>query len=104
MPFQTEPTYYIKGVFSDLQGAWACLRNAVVNLPPSETQHKLIFHIDEGMSWESVRDLKQMGNTILLILNIIRQAEVSKEVCDWMEDVREHFDDVMSCIKKGEIL
>jgi hypothetical protein len=104
MPFQTEPTYYIKGALSDLQGAWNCLRDAVVNLPPSEIQHKLIFHIDEGMSWESVRDLKQMEKAILLISNIIQQSEVSAEVHEWIEDLRESFGKVMSSIKKGEKL
>lgn len=102
MPFQAEPTHYVKGALSDLQGAWSCLRDAVVNLPPSEIQHRLIFHIDEGMSWESVRNLKQMEKTILLISNIIQQSEVSTEVHEWMEDLRENFDEVMSSLKKGK--
>ena len=102
MPFQAEPIHYVKGALSDLQGAWSCLRDTVVNLPPSEIQHRLIFHIDEGMSWESVRNLEQMEKTILLISNIIQQSEVSAEVHEWMEDLRENFDEVMSSLKKGK--
>jgi len=98
MPFQAEPIHYVKGAFSDLQGAWSCLRDAVINLPPSEIQHRLIFHIDEGMSWESVRNLKQMEKTILLISNIIQQSELSTEVHEWIEDLRENFDEVMSSL------
>ena len=59
MPFQAEPIHYVKGALSDLHGAWSCLRDTVVNLPPSEIQHRLISHIDEGMSGESVRNLEQ---------------------------------------------
>jgi len=57
MGFQTEPTSYEKTALSDLQGAWIGLREAVVydfGFPDSD---KLLFHIDEAMSWESVRNL-----------------------------------------------
>ena len=54
MTFYTEPTYYMKTALSDLQGAWQNLRDAVVEAHPFAESGRLLFHIDEGMSWENV--------------------------------------------------
>jgi len=53
MPFMTEPSAYDKTALSDLHGAWQILREAVVEHPPFTEQSRLLFHIDEGMSWET---------------------------------------------------
>ena len=60
MPFDEEPSGYTKTVLSDLQGAWQNLRDAVVEAHPFPESQRLIFHIDEGMSWENVRNLEKM--------------------------------------------
>ena len=60
MAFHTEPPHYMKTVLSDLQGAWENLRDAVVHAHPFPESDRLLFHIDEGMSWESVRNLENM--------------------------------------------
>lgn len=57
MGFRTEPKSYDKTILSDLQGAWENLRADVVDAEPFPERAGLLFHIDEGMSWESVRDL-----------------------------------------------
>lgn len=102
MPFQSEPTYYMKDILSDLQGAWQCLRNAVVGLPPSEVQGRLLFHIDEAMSWESVRDLGCMRRAFLVVANIVQQEVPSEDVITWTEDVRNTLYEVLQCIQQDE--
>jgi hypothetical protein len=52
MSFQEEPTGYDKTALSDLQGAWQNLRDTVVEKHPFPEWERLLFHIDEGMSWE----------------------------------------------------
>jgi hypothetical protein len=56
--FDTEPTGYEKTILSDLQGAWQCLRNEVADNPGFTGWEKALLHIDEAMSWESVRNLR----------------------------------------------
>ena len=82
MAFMTEPTAYHKTALSDLQGAWQVLREAVVEHPPFTEQARLLFRLDEGMSWENVRDLRTLEKVLLLIRNIVAQTEVSQELSD----------------------
>jgi len=70
MPFYQEPAGYHKTILSDLQGAWGNLRNAVVDNFQTVDCSKLLFHIDEAMSWESVRNLNHMRETFLLVQSI----------------------------------
>ena len=74
MTFYTEPSNYQKTALSDLQGAWQILRQHVVGACPFPNCDKLVFHIDESMSWESVRNLEHMEKTFLLVHNRIEQA------------------------------
>jgi hypothetical protein len=67
---------YEKTALSDLKGAWGNLRNEVVEAGPFPDWESILFHIDEAMSWESVRNLEQMRNTLLVIHNIAAQSEV----------------------------
>jgi len=100
--FHTEPPGYEKGAWSDLQGAWESLRQAVVDALPFPEAARLLFHIDEGMSWESVREPENMRKALLLVHNIAVQAKAPAEVLEWIEAVREDFDEVMEAIKEGE--
>lgn len=63
---------------------------------------KLIFHIDEGMSFESVRNLKLMKATFILVQNIAVQANAPKEVIEWVDDVRESLDAAFGAIAEGK--
>jgi len=102
MAFFTEPTGYEKTALSDLQGAWGNLRNEVVEAGPFPEWERILFHIDEAMSWESVRNLEQMRNTLLLIQNIAAQSEVPDEVVEWIEIVRQDLDEVFIAIEEGK--
>jgi hypothetical protein len=86
MPFTQEPTGYEKTVLSDLQGAWSLLRESVGDAAGFEGWDRAIFHIDEAMSWETVRNLKRMPPLLLIIGNICMQGKVPKEV---LENIRE---------------
>ena len=60
MKFKIEPTGYEKTILSDLQGAWNVFRQTVVDNVGFEGWEKVLFHTDEAMSWETVRNLKLM--------------------------------------------
>lgn len=87
MKFYEGPPHYEKTILSDLQGAWSNLRQAVAERHPFPGSDRLLFHIDEGMSWESVRDLSRMRNTLLLIQNLARTNEAPDELMEWIEDI-----------------
>ncbi len=89
MKFYEEPPNYEKTILSDLQGAWGNLRQGVVENHPFPGSDRLLFHIDEAMSWESVRNLSQMRNTLLLIQNLAHTNNAPDDVMEWIEDVVE---------------
>ncbi|MCU7833824.1 MAG: hypothetical protein KZQ83_01125 [gamma proteobacterium symbiont of Taylorina sp.] len=103
MVFVTEPTGYEKTALSDLQGSWGNLRDAVVENFGFPNSDKLMFHISEAMSWESVRNLKQMKGTLLIIQNIAVQAKAPEEVTELIEDVRQDLEIVFDEIAEGNI-
>ena len=51
MSFFTEPSGYEKTILSDLQGAWGWLRTAVAEQAGFAGWDRMLFHIDEAMSW-----------------------------------------------------
>ena len=103
MDFTEEPTQYTKTALSDLQGAWQNLRDEVVRAWPFPESQRMLFHIDEGMSWESVRNLERMRGTLVLIQNIISQTDCPAEVVEGVGMVRENLEDVFEAIASGEV-
>ena len=103
MPFYKEPKGYAKTALSDLQGAWENLREVVVEGIPFPEWKRLLFHVNDAMSWESVRNLEQMRKTLLLIRNIAAQAELPEEVREGIGTVEENLDEVFRAIAEGEI-
>lgn len=87
MPFAEEPTGYEKTILSDLQGAWIVLRESVVETGGFEGWDRALFHIDEAMSWETVRNLRLMPPLILVIRNICTQGKAPQEVLDSIQEV-----------------
>jgi len=79
-----------------LQGAWLNLRAAVVETGPFPGAERLLLHIDEGMSWESVRNLRQMNSVMLLICNLVARDTVPEVVRGASCEVRQLLRDVMS--------
>jgi hypothetical protein len=104
MSFYTEPTGYQKTIVSDLQGAWENLREAVAENPGFKDWDRLLFHIDEAMSWESVRDLDRMKAALTMIRNIAAQADIPDEPAYWIQQVSSILDKVLEKIRGGERL
>ena len=65
---------------------------------------KLMFHLNEAMSWESVRNLKQMETTLLIVQNIAVQGKAPEEVIELIEDVRQDLNVVFEEIADGNII
>lgn len=87
MPFIEEPTGYEKTILSDLQGAWIVLRESVVDTAGFESWDRVLFHIDEAMSWETVRNLRRMPPLVLIIRNICSQGKAPQEVLENIQEV-----------------
>ena len=104
MSFYKEPTHYEKTIISDLQGAWEVFRDEVIKEHASKDCSQLLFHINEAMSWESVRNLDHMKNTFVLIQSIAQQINVSDEIMELIEDVKDVLYEVLNEIQHGKIL
>jgi hypothetical protein len=102
MPFDREPAGYSKTAWSDLQGAWQNLRESVVDAHPFQGSARLLFHIDEAMSWESVRNLDLMRKVLTLVENLVRQAAASDEIAENVTLVRESFQELLDAIAEGK--
>jgi len=84
MSFDTELTGYEKTVFSELQGAWQVLRNEVAEQAGFSGWDRALFHIDEAMSWESVRNLQHMHKSLVVVRNLLWQDGVSEIVKEYL--------------------
>ena len=103
MAFDNEPSEYEKTVLSDLQGAWQNLRDTVVEHTGFTGWERALLHIDEGMSWESVRNLRYMSKCLLLVRNMLIQGETPDEVALWVEEVNRVMDETLQALGDGEI-
>jgi hypothetical protein len=102
MSFQKEPDGYAKTAWSDCQGAWHNLREAIVGAHPFAESQRLLFHIDQGMSWESVRNLELMRGALTLVENIAKQAQVPEDVAEHIVCVRDSFQELLEAIEHGD--
>jgi len=96
MPFIQEPREYDKTILSDLQGAWSILRDAVIASAGFEGWDRVIFHIDEAMSWEVVRNLRRMPPLVLIIRNICMQGGAPEDVMEHIKYLNELLKEVLS--------
>jgi hypothetical protein len=87
MPFTEEPTGYEKTILSDLQGAWIMLRESIVESGGFENADRVLFHIDEAMSWEVVRNLRLMPPLLIIIRNLCIKATVSEEILENIQEI-----------------
>lgn len=104
MTFFTEPDHYEKTILSDLQGAWGCLRDGVVKHAGFAGWDRILFHIDEAMSWETVRHLERMEPLLVLVRNLAVQGEAPAEILESIEDITEIFQEVQQDLKQGKPL
>ena len=95
MRFPTEPRGYRKTILSDLQGAWTVFRQSVVDTGGFENWDRVLFHTDEAMSWETVRNLGWMHAVVLIIRNLCTQSGVSGEVMRNLEDIIEILEETL---------
>ncbi len=102
MSFFKEPTQFEKTALSDLQGAWTVLRDTVVENFGFPGSDKILFYIDEAMSWECVRDLNRMYPLINLIHNLANQHEAPESIIESIVEVRRNFGEVPAAFIKGE--
>ena len=103
MSFKTEPTGYEKTVLSELQGVWQVLRNEVAEQAGFPGWERALFHIDEAMSWESVRNLRTMSRCLVLVRNFLRQDGVPEIVGEHLEVVNELMSETLQALKEGDI-
>ena len=95
MRFPTEPDGYQKTILSDLHGAWEVFRESVVATGGFENWDRVLFHTDEAMSWETVRNLDRMPALILIILNLCFQSGISGEVIQNLEEVTQILEETL---------
>jgi len=98
MTFEKEPASYEKTVLSDLQGTWQNLRDAVVEHAGFGGWERALPHIDEAMSWESVRNLRYMNKCLLLVRNILAQSDAPEAVAFWLEQVDTVMDEALQAL------
>lgn len=103
MVFDKEPSGYRKTVLSDLQGAWQNLREAVVEHGGFAGWERALFHIDEAMSWESVRNLQHMSRCLRLVRNVLIQGKTPEEVALYLDEVNRLMDETLQALIEGEI-
>ena len=104
MTFFTEPAGYEKTILSDLKGAWECLRDAVVEQAGFPGWDRMLFHIDEAMSWETVRHLERMEPLVVLIRNLAVQGQAAEEIMELLEDVNDILREVNEMQRQGKPL
>ena len=104
MAFIKEPVGYEKTALSNLQGSWANLRDSVVEHFGFTNAQKLLFHVDEATIWESVRNLEQMKQTLIVIQNIAAQSDTPDEIVECVDMVREDLKEVLTAISEGDRL
>ena len=104
MGFPTEPRCYEKGILSELQGAWAVLRDSIVDCDGFDGADRALFHIDEATSWEVVRRLEQMPSLLLLVRNICTLGGAPREIMENLEVLSDLLDEVQADIRAGKLL
>jgi hypothetical protein len=65
------------------------LREAVVNSARFDGCDRVLFHIDEAMSWKAVRNLRLMPPLLLIIRNLWLQGKAPDEVIQNVDNVNE---------------
>jgi hypothetical protein len=103
MAFEKEAKGYEKTVLSDLQGAWQNLRAEVVEEAGFPNWERVLFHIDEAMSWESVRSLQSMYKCLVLVRNLLGREDVPEPVDETLQHLNALMDDALRALKEGDI-
>lgn len=100
MRFPTEPNGYEKTILSDLQGAWILFRQSVVDTGGFKNWDRALFHTDEAMSWETVRNLDRMPSLVLIIRNLCVESGISGDVMLNLEEVANILEETLAQFPK----
>jgi hypothetical protein len=100
MAFSTERTGYEKTILSDLQGAWTVLRESVVDTKGFDGWDRVLFHIEEATSWETVRNLNRMPPLLLIIRNLCSQGKAPREVMESIDEINDILKEVLQEYRK----
>ena len=100
MKFPTEPNGYQKTILSDLQGAWIVFRQSVVDTGGFKNWDRVLFHTDEAMSWETVRNLDRMPSLVLIIRNLCVQSGISGDVMLNLEETADILEETLAQFPK----
>ena len=100
MKFPTEPNGYQKTILSDLQGAWSVFRQSVVDTGGFKNWDRVLFHTDEAMSWETVRNLDRMPSLVLIIRNLCVQSGISGDVMLNLEETADILEETLAQFPK----
>jgi hypothetical protein len=103
MSFEVEPTGYEKTVLSELQGAWQNLRDEVAEQAGFPNWDRALLHIDEAMSWESVRNIQHMRKSLVLVRNLLGQDGVPVTVKECLDVVNDMMTEKLHAPDEGEI-
>jgi hypothetical protein len=93
--FYTEQQVYEKTSLSELQGAWENFKTTLLKQLPFENSDKIIFHMNEAMSWKVVRDLHEMKNIYMLIRNIIIKTQQYETLVEELNEIKFCLDDAL---------
>ena len=71
--------------------------------PGFDRWEQALFHIDEAMSWECVRNLRQMNKTLVLVRNLIQRGNAPEGVLECLESVNELMAETLDALDHHEI-
>ena len=92
------PVFYT--ILSDLQGAWMVFHHSVVDTGGFEKWDRVLFHTDEAMSWETVRNLDRMPSLVLIIRNLCVQSGISGDVMLNLEETADILEETLAQFPK----
>ncbi len=95
MAFIKENSGYERTILSDLQGAWDVLRESIVENAGFGNWDRALLHVDQAMSWEVVRNLRQMPPLLIIIRNLCIQGNAPSDVIEVIEETREILTEVL---------
>jgi hypothetical protein len=77
-------------------GSLAGICESVVDSGGFENWDRVLFHTDEAMSWETVRNLNRMPPLVLIIRNLCIQGGASSEIMLNLEEITNILEETLS--------
>lgn len=71
------------------------MRTTITEQAGFEGWDKLLFHIDEAMSWETVRHIERMEPLLVLIRNLALQGNTPPQVIEEIDEISEILAEIM---------